>query len=127
MMKSLLTSQQSAWSQVVSGRRRTRRCPDVERPVTSGVSSARAFNATTRVRGIGGRSTRTSTLRSRTRFGPPLVRTAFSPGFCGGIAMGAQPSAGCTEDEERYRLGVRIGYDRQMGRVVVGALVELVR
>lgn len=59
-----------------------------------------------------------------------MVRTsaganAFAPGFCGGAAITATAAAGCTEDESRgYDLSGRIGYDRQYGRVVVGALLE---
>lgn len=52
---------------------------------------------------------------------------AFSPGFCDGIAAAAQPSAGCADDEDGVDLGVRIGYDRQMGPLVVGGLVDLSR
>ena len=50
---------------------------------------------------------------------------AFSPGFCAGIAMGAQPAAGCSEDEDGIDFGGRVGYDRQMGRLVIGALVDV--
>ena len=50
---------------------------------------------------------------------------AFSPGFCAGIAMGAQPAAGCSDDEGGLDVGGRVGYDRQMGRLVVGALVDV--
>ncbi len=50
---------------------------------------------------------------------------AFSPGFCGGIAMGAVPSAGCTEDENGIDIGGRVGYDWSSGMLVVGALVDV--
>ena len=50
---------------------------------------------------------------------------AFSPGFCAGIAMGAQPVAGCTEDEDGIDFGGRVGYDRQIGNLVIGALVDV--
>ena len=50
---------------------------------------------------------------------------AFSPGFCAGIAMGAQPVAGCSEDEDGIDFGGRVGYDRQLGRLVIGALVDV--
>ena len=50
---------------------------------------------------------------------------AFSPGFCAGIAMGAQPAAGCSDDEDGFDVGGRVGYDRQMGRLVIGALVDV--
>ncbi len=50
---------------------------------------------------------------------------AFAPGFCGGTAINATAAAGCTEDESRgYDVSGRIGYDRQYGRVVLGALFE---
>lgn len=50
---------------------------------------------------------------------------AFSPGFCGGIAVGSLPSAGCVEDEDGIDIGGRAGYDWQMGRLVFGALVDI--
>ena len=50
---------------------------------------------------------------------------AFSPGFCGGIAMGSLPAAGCVEDEDGIDFGGRVGYDWQRGNIVVGALVDV--
>ena len=50
---------------------------------------------------------------------------AFSPGFCGGIAIGSLPSAGCVEDEDGIDIGGRAGYDWQMGGLVFGALVDI--
>ncbi len=50
---------------------------------------------------------------------------AFSPGFCGGLANGSTPGAGCIEDETGIEGGGRIGYDWQSGRFVVGALVDV--
>ncbi|HXG72425.1 MAG TPA: outer membrane beta-barrel protein [Gemmatimonadaceae bacterium] len=50
---------------------------------------------------------------------------AFTTGFCGGLAVGAMASGGCTEDEDGIDFGGRIGYDRQFGRLVVGALVDV--
>ena len=50
---------------------------------------------------------------------------AFSPGFCGGIAVGSLPSAGCVEDEDGIDIGGRAGYDWQMGGLVFGALVDI--
>ena len=50
---------------------------------------------------------------------------AFSPGFCAGIAMGSQPAAGCTEEEDGIDFGGRVGYDRQIGNLVIGALVDV--
>ncbi|MBA3295510.1 MAG: porin family protein [Acidobacteria bacterium] len=52
---------------------------------------------------------------------------AFSTGFCGGLAVGAMASAGCTDDEDGIDFGGRLGYDRQFGRVVVGGLVDVSR
>lgn len=49
---------------------------------------------------------------------------AFSPGFCGGIAAGRTPGAGCFEDKGGTSLGARVGYDWQFGDWVVGALVD---
>ena len=50
---------------------------------------------------------------------------AFSPGFCGGIAVGSLPSAGCVEDEDGIDFGGRAGYDWQKRGVVFGALVDI--
>ena len=50
---------------------------------------------------------------------------AFSPGFCGGIAVGSLPSAGCVEDEDGIDFGGRAGYDWQMRGLVFGALVDI--
>lgn len=50
---------------------------------------------------------------------------AFSPGFCNGRALTALPGDGCTADENGMDFGGRVGYDRQMGRVVLGALVDV--
>ena len=52
---------------------------------------------------------------------------AFSPGFCGGLAVGPMASAGCVDDEDGIDFGGRVGYDRQFGRFIVGGLVEVSR
>jgi outer membrane immunogenic protein len=52
---------------------------------------------------------------------------AFSPGFCGGLAMGPTPGAGCTDDDAGIDAGGRAGYDWQRGMFVVGALVDVTR
>jgi outer membrane immunogenic protein len=54
---------------------------------------------------------------------------AFSPGFCGGFAINAVAASGCTTDKNRNRIDVggRVGYDWQMGRVVVGGLLDVSR
>lgn len=50
---------------------------------------------------------------------------AFSPGFCGGIAAGPTPGAGCSEDENAVDIGGRVGYDWQSGNMVFGGLVDI--
>lgn len=50
---------------------------------------------------------------------------AFSPGFCGGLAVNATASGGCTDDEEGIDFGGRVGYDWQVGRLLVGGLVDV--
>jgi outer membrane immunogenic protein len=49
---------------------------------------------------------------------------AFSPGFCGGAALGATPGGGCRKDKNGSDLGGRLGYDWQSGRLVVGLVGE---
>ncbi|MBA3269656.1 MAG: porin family protein [Acidobacteria bacterium] len=49
---------------------------------------------------------------------------AFSTGFCGGLAVNAMASSGCTEDENGIDFGGRVGYDWQFGRLVVGGVVD---
>jgi outer membrane immunogenic protein len=50
---------------------------------------------------------------------------AFSPGFCGGLAVNALPTSGCGEDENGIDFGGRAGYDWQVGPLVVGTLVDV--
>lgn len=50
---------------------------------------------------------------------------AFSPGFCGGLAVDALAASGCSDDENDIDAGGRFGYDWQFGRVVFGGLVEV--
>lgn len=50
---------------------------------------------------------------------------AFAPGFCAGLAVNALPASGCREDEGGLDAGGRVGYDWQMGRLVVGALADV--
>lgn len=52
---------------------------------------------------------------------------AFSTGFCGGLAVGATAAGGCTDDEDGIDFGGRVGYDRQIGRFVIGGLLDLSR
>lgn len=49
---------------------------------------------------------------------------AFSPGFCGGRAVGPTAAQGCTGDGDGVEAGVRAGYDWQFGSFVVGGLGE---
>jgi len=49
---------------------------------------------------------------------------AFSPGSCGGGAVGRVPTDGCFEDKGGTQLAGRVGYDWQMGNWVFGALAE---
>jgi outer membrane immunogenic protein len=50
---------------------------------------------------------------------------AFSPGFCSGRPNGASASLGCRDDADEFEFGLRGGYDRQFGAVVVGGVLEL--
>jgi len=52
---------------------------------------------------------------------------AFSPGFCGGVARGNAPGAGCRGDKDKEEYGARIGYDMRSGNIVTGALLEVSR
>lgn len=49
---------------------------------------------------------------------------AFSPGFCGGAAGTALPSAGCGDDKDGYDVSGHIGFDYQIGAIVVGVVGE---
>ncbi|ESQ80420.1 outer membrane protein [Asticcacaulis sp. YBE204] len=50
---------------------------------------------------------------------------AFSPGFCDGTPKGNNAAAGCTTDEDSaYDIGLRLGYDWQMGNIVYGVLAD---
>lgn len=53
-----------------------------------------------------------------------LPADAFSPGFCGGNAVGNNAGAGCTGDKDGEEYGIRLGYDARMGNLVVGGLIE---
>lgn len=60
-------------------------------------------------------------------FGENVVTTtganAFSPGFCGGSATGTG-NIDCRGDRAGWEYGARLGFDRRMGNIVIGALVE---
>ena len=49
---------------------------------------------------------------------------AFSPGFCSGAATSPQ-NVDCREDSNGGSYHFRLGYDRQMGGVVVGLVTEI--
>jgi outer membrane immunogenic protein len=49
---------------------------------------------------------------------------AFSPGFCGGAAIGNSPAQGCRSDKDGLEYFGRFGFDKRMGSFVIGALVE---
>ena len=48
---------------------------------------------------------------------------AFAPGFCNGAATGTA-NTGCRNDKDGAEFFGRLGYDRRMGNVVLGAVVE---
>lgn len=48
---------------------------------------------------------------------------AFSPGFCNGAAV-ANANVACTNDKDDIEYYGRIGFDKQMGKFVVGAVGE---
>ena len=52
---------------------------------------------------------------------------AFSPGFCNGAANSNVPDGGCTNDKDRAEYMGRVGFDKQMGRFVIGAVGEFGR
>lgn len=52
---------------------------------------------------------------------------AFSPGFCGGVAKGNAPGAGCGKDGDKEEYAARIGYDKRSGNLVLGGVLELSR
>lgn len=49
---------------------------------------------------------------------------AFSPGFCDGTARGSTPADGCNDNSGGAEWGLRVGYDWQIGDLVVGVLGE---
>ncbi len=64
-------------------------------------------------------------------FGDTVVTAAganaFSPGFCNGAAVGNTPEQGCTNDKDDIEYMGRIGFDKQMGHLVVGVIGEFGR
>jgi len=50
---------------------------------------------------------------------------AFSPGFCGGAAIGSRPAGGCKGDRDGVEWAVHAGYDIQLGSsLVVGVVAD---
>jgi len=49
---------------------------------------------------------------------------AFSPGFCNGRAFNGDVSRGCENDRNKASYYARVGFDKQMGNLVVGAVGE---
>ena len=49
---------------------------------------------------------------------------AFSPGFCGGAALGRTPAETCRSDNDGLEYNIRAGYDMQNGNIVYGVVVE---
>ncbi|WP_347304280.1 outer membrane beta-barrel protein [Croceibacterium sp. TMG7-5b_MA50] len=49
---------------------------------------------------------------------------AFSPGFCDGNANSGVAANGCEDDQDSWLAGVRAGYDRQVGPVVLGVVAD---
>ena len=49
---------------------------------------------------------------------------AFSPGFCGGAALGNSAAGGCRGDKDRIIGGIHAGYDVQMGNLVLGVVAD---
>jgi outer membrane immunogenic protein len=63
-------------------------------------------------------------------FGDTVTTTAganaFSPGFCGGGVTGATPPLeGCDAQEGALEFSGRVGFDRQMGTLVIGGIAEV--
>lgn len=52
---------------------------------------------------------------------------AFSPGFCGGAALGGSAAGGCRDDNDDLAYSIRAGVDRRLGdngMLVAGVLAE---
>lgn len=54
---------------------------------------------------------------------PPASLDAFSPGFCNGAAT-SNANVACANDKDDIEYYGRIGFDKQMGKVVLGAVAE---
>jgi outer membrane immunogenic protein len=49
---------------------------------------------------------------------------AFQPGFCKGQATSNSPATGCRQNKDGTGYAARIGFDKQFGAIVVGAVGE---
>jgi len=49
---------------------------------------------------------------------------AFGPGFCKGYAKGSTPASGCDNDRDDIEYFGNVGFDKQMGQIVVGVVGE---
>ena len=54
----------------------------------------------------------------------PANANAFGPGFCKGAARGNAPAAGCKNDRDDIEYFGNVGFDKQMGQFVIGAVGE---
>jgi outer membrane immunogenic protein len=52
---------------------------------------------------------------------------AFSPGFCGGSANGSTPANGCDDDRDGLEYGAHVGFDYDMGSLVIGLVGDYSR
>lgn len=50
---------------------------------------------------------------------------AFAPGFCNGLALSSIPTDGCRNDRDDLSYSGRIGFDKQMGRLVLGVVGDV--
>lgn len=57
----------------------------------------------------------------------PEGANAFSPGFCNGAARGVTPIEGCDNGRNGIEYHARVGFDKQFGNFVFGALGEFGR
>ncbi|RZM34580.1 MAG: porin family protein [Sphingomonas sp.] len=53
----------------------------------------------------------------------PAGGNAFSPGFCNGAAR-SSANANCRNDKDNISYSARVGFDKQFGNIVVGAIGE---
>lgn len=59
---------------------------------------------------------------------PPAApgTSAFSPGFCNGVALTNTPAGGCRSDRDRVEFGGRVGFDKRVSNnFVLGGLFEV--